>query len=69
MGVKQVQSESRNSLEEESKRLRKERDFWKATVITLLVENESGDGVDNEMYEYERERQQALNQEGTAERE
>ena len=46
--------------DEEIERLRIERDYWKTTLIAELEENESGDGVDNEMFEYERALQQAL---------
>ena len=49
--------------DEEIKRLKKERDFWKTTVYDVLYEHESGDGVDNEIYEYERLLQQALKEE------
>ena len=41
-------------------KVEKEKGFWKATLHTVLEENESGDGVENEMYEYERALQQAL---------
>ena len=47
----------------EIEQLRKERDFWKSAVRTELEENESGDGVENEMYEHERALQQALKEE------
>ena len=40
--------------------LRIERDYWKTTLIAELEENESGDGVDNEMHEHEKALQQAL---------
>ena len=47
-------------LDKEIERLRIERDYWKTTLIAELEENESGDGVDNEMHEHEKALQQAL---------
>jgi len=51
-------------LREEIERLRIERDYWKTTLIAELEENESGDGVDNEMHEHEKALQQALKESG-----
>ena len=51
-------------LDKEIERLRIERDYWKTTLIAELEENESGDGVDNEMHEHEKALQQALKESG-----
>lgn len=59
-GIMNRQKEALRLKDKEIERLKKERDFWKASLLTELIENESGDGVNNEMYEYERELQQAL---------